>query len=121
MKYRKILAILLTVMLSTVLLTLGVIYLHDNPANVTLISSINSEMTHVGANVTVKGNITSISTTLMGSHDQFVWLSDKTGSLNFFWTETWLSIGWIVIVKGTVKNNHSLLPASSVELVLLFP
>jgi len=120
-EYRKILAILLILMLITFPLSIGLIYIHDNPANVTPISSINSGMTQIGTNVTVKGNITSGYGYLMGTYIQVATLTDESGNLTFSWADSLLEIGWIVIVKGTVYTNYSLHPTSSVELVILFP
>ena len=119
MERRKALAILLMVVVIAVPLSLGLIYIHDNPGDVTPIYSINSGITNIGANVTVKGNITGI-TVYMDPYGLDVWISDGTGILEFFWTQTRLDVGWTVIVKGTVSNNYTLLPTSSVELVLLF-
>ncbi len=107
-------------MLITIPLSLGLIYIHDNPTNVTPISSVNSGMAQIGAIVTVKGNITAI-TVYMDPNGLDVWISDGTGILEFFLTDSRFHIGMIVIVKGTVYTNYTLHPTSSVELVILFP
>ncbi len=119
MKRRKVLAIIL--MSIVIIVPLSLIYAHDNPAELTSISSINAGSTPIGSNVTIKGTITSIIISGMDLNNQYVSLSDGSGSLGFSWSKTHLEVGWIVIVKGTVHRNNSLRPVSSVELVLLFP
>jgi hypothetical protein len=84
-------------------------------------SSINSGITPIGSNVTVKGTINSILLFFMGPHDQSVQISDGSGNLTFYWTRTRLAVGWIILVCGTVGRNNNLHPVSSIERVLLFP
>ena len=96
-------------------------YIHDNPIELTPISTINSGITPIGSNVTIKGEITEIVVLAIAPNFQSVSVSDGTGSLTFFWTRTILDVGWTVIVRGTVNRTDSLSPISSVESVLLFP
>ncbi|MHA1863872.1 MAG: hypothetical protein ACTSWA_08890 [Candidatus Thorarchaeota archaeon] len=121
MRRRKAQATILMSIVIVVSFSLALIFAHDNPAELTPISSINAGITPLGSNVTIKGNITSIMMYHVGLNDQVVSLSDGSGSLRFYWSKTHLEVGWIVIVKGTVHRNNSLRPVSSVELVLLFP
>lgn len=120
MERKKVLAIPITVMVIAVTLCLGLIYIHDNPSGLIPISSINTGTTEIGAKVIVKGNITAITVYTMNPNDLDVWISDGTGILEFFSTDSRFYIGMTVIVKGTVYTNYTLLPTSSVEIVILF-
>jgi DNA/RNA endonuclease YhcR with UshA esterase domain len=121
MKRRKAVATLLVLIAIATPLSLAFTYLHDNPAGMTPISSINAGITPIGTNVTLKGEIKEIVFLLMGLNDQSVRMSDGSGNISFFWTETRLQVNWIILVKGTIYANHSLHPVSSVEIVSLFP
>jgi hypothetical protein len=117
---RKALATLVVLVVILASLSLALIYVHDNPVGLTPISSINTEVTPIGSNVTIKGEITSIIFLMMGPNDQVVSISDGSGSVEFFWTKTRLDVGWIILVRGTVYWNYSIHPVSSVDQVLLF-
>jgi DNA/RNA endonuclease YhcR with UshA esterase domain len=80
---------------------------------------INQGTVSAGTNVTVKGNIIQIRYYYLGSNDQLVTISDGTGDLTFIWENTFLDIGWTIIVKGRVNSNISIY-AYSVEKVWLF-
>ncbi len=121
MRLRRVLATLLVLIAIVTPVTLALIYVHDSPAGMTPISSINTGVTSIGSNVTLKGKIIQISMFYVGLNDQFVNLSDGSGSIVFFWTETRLQVNWTVLVRGTVDTNEALHPVSDVELVLLFP
>ena len=121
MRWRKALATLLVLVAIMAPLSLILIYVHDNPAGMTPISSINTGVTPIGSNVTLKGRILEICVLLMGPNDQTVRLSDGSGSVRFFWTDTRLQVNWTILVRGTVDTNETLRPVSNVELVLLFP
>ena len=118
---RKTLATLTMLVVIVASLSLALIYVHDNPAGLIPISSINTGVTPIGSNVTLKGEIINIIIFFIGPNDQSVLLSDGSGNITFFWTKTRLEVGWTVIVKGTVHQNDSIRPISSVEPVLLFP
>jgi len=121
MRRKKTLATLLALIVIDASITLVLIYVHDNPAGITPISSINTGNTPIGYNVTLKGEIIDFLATPLILSGQNVLMSDGSGNISFFSTETQLQINWTVIVKGTVHTNDSLLLVSGVNLVLLFP
>ena len=121
MRWRKALATLLVLVAIMAPLSLILIYVHDNPAGMTPISSINTGITPISSNVTLKGVISEIAVILNGPNMQYVRVSDGSGSIEFFWHETRLQVNWTILVRGTVDTNETLRPVSNVELVLLFP
>ncbi|RDE11811.1 MAG: hypothetical protein C4K48_11000 [Candidatus Thorarchaeota archaeon] len=118
---KRALATLLVLIAIMAPLSLTLMYVHDNPTGITPISSINTGITPIGSDVTVKGVILEIVVILNGRNMQNVRMSDGSGSIELYWTETRLHVNWTIIVRGTAYSNLSLDPVSSVELVLLFP
>lgn len=121
MRRNKVLATLLVLIVIAASITLAMICVHDNPAGITPISSINTGNTPIGSNVTVKGEMVDFLATPLILSGQNVLMSDGSGNISFFSTENQLQINWAIIVKGTVHTNDSLRLVSGVALVLLFP
>ncbi|MHA2003004.1 MAG: hypothetical protein ACW975_11205 [Candidatus Thorarchaeota archaeon] len=116
MRRRKTLTVVVVV--GVIILT-AFIYLHDYPFGVTPMSDMGT--TPIGTNVTVRGEITNILNLFAGLNDQFVTVSEGSDYVKFYWHRTRLEVGWIVIVRGTVRGYLSLHPVASVERVWLFP
>jgi hypothetical protein len=121
MRRNKVLATLLTLIVVAASVTLAAIYVHDNPAGITPISSINTGNTPIGSNVTLKGRIIDFLATPLILSGQNVLMSDGSGNISFISTETQLQINWTIIVGGTILARNLLYLVSDVELVLLFP
>ena len=121
MMRNKALAMLLALIVIAASITLVLTYVHDNPAGITPISSINTGNTPTGSNVTLKGRIIEFLATPLILSGQNVLMSDGSGNISFFSTGALLQINWTILVRGTVHTNYSLYPVSGVEIVLMFP
>ncbi|MFW9911147.1 MAG: OB-fold nucleic acid binding domain-containing protein [Candidatus Thorarchaeota archaeon] len=119
MRRRKELAAMVVVITITATLSLTFIYFHDYPYGATPMSAMGT--TPIGTNVTVRGEITDILSLHMGLNDQFVTVSDGSDHVKFYWHQTRLEVGWIVVVRGTVSGYLHLHPVESVDRVWLFP
>jgi hypothetical protein len=106
MRRRKALAVVVVVITIAAL-----IYLHDYPFGITPMSAMGT--TPIGTNVTVRGEITDILNLFVGLNDQFVTVSDGSDYVKFYWHRTRLEVGWIVIVRGTVRGYLSLHPGKT--------
>jgi DNA/RNA endonuclease YhcR with UshA esterase domain len=115
----RLIAPILLISLLAISISIISVYTHDNPEKTAPMDDINQGTVSAGTNVTVKGNIIQIRYYYLGSNDQLVTISDGTGDLTFIWENTFLDIGWTIIVKGRVNSNISIY-AYSVEKVWLF-
>ena len=99
---------------------LAVAFVHDNPTGLTPIADINSGAVAPGENVTVKCRIMSIVMLFVGLQDQLLSLTDGQCNLSAYWSETRVEVGWVIIIRGAVYSNESLVHLEWLERVWLF-
>ena len=107
-------AILVIVILFVVVVSVGVVTVHDGKLAPTPMGSINDLSLATGLPVTVRGVITDIvGTTVM--------VRDGSGVVSFTWADTAsLTEFQLVVVRGVINSAHTLTDVTSVEPVWLF-
>lgn len=114
---RKIVALGIVALLGL----LTIVYIHDNPAGIVAIASINSDEVPIGTDVIVKGEVTWVLIYFMGPYDQVSFgLCDGSGNLSIG-TRIPVYDGWTVIVWGSVRSNDTMSNVTDIERVWLFP
>jgi hypothetical protein len=99
---------------------IGIVYWHDGVGQLTKIADINENVIPKGTLVIVKGNFTHRTPrdALLGGVGCTV--SDRNHSIRIYWLHSLPSLNSIVVVKGAVHSNTSLINVTFFETVWIF-